>query len=157
MSRCKGQWSIVQLTYQLLTDEQVEILTGKENAPRRDWLQASLGYLKSTRARTKVQHWFKQQAKEDNVAAGRALIEKLFKRLAVSSLDYKSISTYFGYQAVDDMYAAVGAGDITAQIVTATQHVFDEVPSKRLNCLPSNRNPTTSVMMISMFVASVIC
>ena len=140
--RCRGakvNGRIVQLTYQLLTGEQVEILTGKENAPRRDWLQTSLGYLKSTRARAKVQHWFKQQAREDNVAAGRALIEKIFKRLAVSSLDYKSISTYFGYQAVDDMYAAVGAGDITAaQIINATQHLFDEVPEQQPE-LPSTK------------------
>lgn len=140
--RCRGakvNGRIVQLTYQLLTGEQVEILTGKENAPRRDWLQTSLGYLKSTRARAKVQHWFKQQAREDNVAAGRGLIEKIFKRLAVSSLDYKSISTYFGYQAVDDMYAAVGAGDITAaQIINATQHLFDEVPEQQPE-LPSTK------------------
>ncbi|WP_339339291.1 GTP diphosphokinase [uncultured Oceanicoccus sp.] len=146
--RCRGakvNGRIVQLTYQLLTGEQVEILTGKENAPRRDWLQTSLGYLKSTRARAKVQHWFKQQAKEDNVAAGRALIEKLFKRLAVSSLDYKSISTYFGYQAVDDMYAAAGAGDITtAQIVTATQHLFDEVPEPA-PILPSTKEKSEKI------------
>ncbi len=139
--RCRGakvNGRIVQLTYQLRTGEQVEILTGKENAPRRDWLQTSLGYLKSTRARAKVQHWFKQQAREDNVAAGRALIEKIFKRLAVSSLDYKSISTYFGYQAVDDMYAAVGAGDITAaQIISATQHLFDDVPEKEPELKPT--------------------
>ncbi|ARN75361.1 GTP diphosphokinase [Oceanicoccus sagamiensis] len=139
--RCRGakvNGRIVQLTYQLMTGEQVEILTGKENAPRRDWLQTSLGYLKSTRARAKVQHWFKQQAREDNVAAGRALIEKIFKRLAVSSLDYKSISTYFGYQAVDDMYAAVGAGDITAaQVISATQHLFDDVPEKEPELKPT--------------------
>ena len=146
--RCRGakvNGRIVQLTYQLLTGEQVEVLTGKENAPRRDWLQTSLGYLKSTRARAKVQHWFKQQAREDNVAAGRGLIEKLFKRLAVSSLDYKSISTYFGYQAVDDMYAAVGAGDITAaQIINANQHLFDEVPEQEPE-LPSTKEKTDKI------------
>ncbi|MEE8056294.1 MAG: GTP diphosphokinase [Pseudomonadales bacterium] len=129
--RCRGakvNGRIVPLTYVLCTGEQVEILTGKENAPRRDWLQSGLGYLKSTRARAKVQHWFKQQAQEDNVAAGRALVEKIVKRLALNSLDYKAVSKYFGYQAVEDMYAAVGAGDITAtQIVRAVQHLFDDV------------------------------
>lgn len=128
--RCRGakvNGRIVPLTYPLCTGEQVEILTGKENAPRRDWLQAGLGYLQSTRARAKVQHWFKQQAREDNVAAGRTLIEKIFKRLALTSLGYKGVSTYFGYQAVEDMYAAVGAGDISAaQIIKAAQHLFDE-------------------------------
>ena len=130
--RCRGAKvndRIVPLTTVLATGERVEILTAKENAPRRDWLQSSLGYLKSTRARAKVQYWFKQQAREDNVAAGRALIEKIFKRLALSGLDYKTLSKYFGYRAVDDMYAAVGSGDIVAaQINRAAQHLFDDVP-----------------------------
>ena len=82
-----------------------EILTAKENAPRRDWLQKNMGYLNSSRARAKVQHWFKLQAREDNVAAGRSLVEKLAKRLALNSLDYKAVSNYFGYQAIEDMYA----------------------------------------------------
>lgn len=129
--RCRGakvNGRIVPLTYNLQMSEQVEILTGKENAPRRDWLQPGLAYLKSSRARAKVQHWFKQQAREDNVAAGRALIEKIFKRLALTSLDYKAVSKYFGYQAVEDMYAAVGAGDVgSAQILKAAQQLFGEV------------------------------
>ncbi|MEH6556464.1 MAG: GTP diphosphokinase [Oceanicoccus sp.] len=128
--RCRGakvNGRIVPLTYQLHTSDQVEILTGKENAPRRDWLQKNLGYLKSSRARVKVQHWFRLQARDENVAAGRALLEKVYKRLALTSLDYKAVPTYFGYQAVEDMYAAVGAGDISsAQVVSAVQHLFEE-------------------------------
>ncbi len=128
--RCRGakvNGRIVPLTYALKTGDQVEILTGKENAPRRDWLQSSLGYLKSSRARAKVQNWFKQQTRGENVAAGRALIEKFCKRLALTSLDYKAITRYFGYQAVEDMYAAIGAGDINAQqIIHAAQQLFEE-------------------------------
>lgn len=127
--RCRGakvNGRIVPLTYVVNTGDQIEILTGKDSAPRRDWLQLSSGYLKSTRARAKVQTWFKQQAREDNVAAGRALIEKIFKRLALNSLDYKAVSKYFGYRAVDDMYAVVGAGDISAaQVISAAQQLFE--------------------------------
>lgn len=123
--RCRGakvNGRIVPLTYMLNTGEQVEIITGKVSNPRRDWLQPSLNYLKSTRARSKVQAWFRQQAREDNIAAGRALVEKIFKRMALTSLDYKTVATYFGYQHVEDMYAAVGAGDVsTAQIVTMSE------------------------------------
>ena len=127
--RCRGakvNGRIVPLTYALQTGEQVEILTGKENAPRRDWLQPSLSYLKSSRARAKVQQWFKQQAREENVAAGRALIEKMFKRLALNSLDYKAVTKRLGYRAVEDMYAAVGAGDLSAQqVLHAAQQLLD--------------------------------
>jgi GTP pyrophosphokinase len=112
----------VPLTYVLQTGEQVEILTGKENAPRRDWLQPNLGYLKSARARAKVQAWFRQQAKEENITAGRALIEKEFRRLALTSLDYKAVAERLRCATVEDMYAAVGAGDLSAtQVLHAAQ------------------------------------
>lgn len=130
--RCRGakvNGRIVPLTYKLKTGEQVEILTGKEDAPRRDWLQPNLAYLQSGRARAKVQQWFKLQARDDNVSAGRSLIEKIVKRLALNSLDYKALSKYFGYQALEDMYAAVGGGEISStQVLSAVQHLFDEVP-----------------------------
>ncbi len=150
--RCRGakiNGRIMPLTTVLATGERVEILTGKENAPRRDWLQSSMGYLKSSRARAKVQHWFKQQAREDNVAAGRGLVEKVFKRLALGGLDYKAISKYFGHRAVDDMYAAIGAGDIiAAQVTRAAQQLFGNEPTPVLQAVtektskPSNDDVT---------------
>lgn len=122
---CRGakvNGSIVPLTYQLVTGQRVEILTGKESLPRRDWLQSGLGYLKTSRARTKVQHWFKAQAREDNVDAGRHLLEREFKRLALTSIDYKRVAQKVQQSTVEDMYAAVGAGQISsAQVLNAAQ------------------------------------
>jgi GTP pyrophosphokinase len=115
-NRCRGakvNGRIVPLTYTLKTGEQVEILTGKESKPRRDWLQSNLGYLKTSRARTKVQHWFRLQAKDDNIIAGRALLDKEFKRLALNSIDYKYLADQMHCPSVDDMYASVGAGEIS--------------------------------------------
>src|SRR5690625_3071848 len=64
--RCQGarvNGRIVPLTYSLKTGEQVEIITGKVEQPRRDWLQLNLGYIRGSRARAKVQQWFRQQAR----------------------------------------------------------------------------------------------
>jgi GTP pyrophosphokinase len=123
--RCRGakvNGRIVPLTYVLQTGEQVEILTSKDNAPRRDWLQANLGYLKGARARAKVQTWFRHQAREDNIAAGRNLLEKEFKRLALTSLDYKAVAERVRSATVEDMYAAVGIGSLSAsQVLHAAQ------------------------------------
>jgi GTP pyrophosphokinase len=123
--RCRGakvNGRIVPLTYVLQTGEQVEILTGKDNSPRRDWLQTNLGYLKGGRARAKVQTWFRQQAREDNIAAGRSLLEKEFKRLALTSLDYKAVAERMRSATVEDMYAAVGVGSLSAtQVLHAAQ------------------------------------
>jgi GTP pyrophosphokinase len=128
--RCRGakvNGVIVPLTYTLKTGERVEILTSKQAAPRRDWLQASLGYLKTSRARAKVQHWFRAQAREDNVDAGRHLLEREFRRLALTSVDYRRVAEKVHMPSVDDMYAAVGAGDLSsASVMTAAQSLVEK-------------------------------
>jgi GTP pyrophosphokinase len=120
--RCRGakvNGVIVPLTYQLQTGERVEILTGKDAMPRRDWLHSDMGYLRTSRAKAKVQHWFRSQAREDNVDAGRHLLEKECRRLTLTSLDYQLIARKLHFSSVEDMFASVGAGDTTsAQVLS---------------------------------------
>ena len=134
--RCRGakvNGSIIPLTYCLRTGERVEILTNKEGQPKRDWLQPGLGYLKTSRARAKVQHWFKAQAREENIDAGRHLLERDFKRLALTSVDYQRIARKVQLNTVEDMYAAVGAGDLSsAQVLNAAQGLVERRPQPQL-------------------------
>ena len=134
--RCRGakvNGSIVPLTYILKTGERVEVLTSKEGLPKRDWLQPGLGYLKTSRARAKVQYWFKSQAREDNVDAGRHLLEREFKRLALTSVDYQRIAKKVQHNTVEDMYAAVGSGDLTsAHVLNAAQGLVESRPQPQL-------------------------
>jgi GTP pyrophosphokinase len=134
--RCRGakvNGSIVPLTYTLQTGERVEVLTNKDGLPKRDWLQPGLGYLKTSRARAKVQYWFKSQAREDNVDAGRHLLEREFKRLALTSVDYQRIAKKVQHNTVEDMYAAVGSGDITAaHVLNAAQGLVESRPEPQL-------------------------
>jgi GTP pyrophosphokinase len=127
--RCRGakvNGSIVPLTYTLQTGERVEVLTSRDGAPKRDWLQPGLGYLRTSRARAKVMHWFKTQAREDNITAGRNLLEREFKRLALTSIDYRRIARKVQQTTVEDMYAAVGSGDLSAaQVLNAAQGLVE--------------------------------
>ena len=103
----------------------MEILAGREASPRRDWLQPGLGYLKTSRARAKVQHWFRAQARDENLDAGRRLLEREFKRLALNSIDYKLVANRVQLGSVDDMFAAVGAGELSAaQVLNAAQSLI---------------------------------
>lgn len=128
--RCRGakvNGRIVPLTYKLETGQQVEILTAKEAEPSREWLRPVLGYLKTSRARAKVRHWFKRRDSEHNIITGRSLLEREFKRMAFTSLDYKAVATELAYESVEDMYAAVGAGDLgTGRVLKATQNLADK-------------------------------
>ncbi|CZH42396.1 TPA: GTP diphosphokinase [Legionella pneumophila subsp. pneumophila] len=113
--RCRGakvNGHIVPLTYQLKTGDRVEVLTGKEIKPSRDWINPHLNYLKTARAKAKVLHWFKMQDYEDNVRDGRELLEKELKSLGIKSDKLNEVITVLNYKKADDLYASLGRGDI---------------------------------------------
>ena len=126
--RCRGakvNGRIVPLNYQLNTGDQVEILKGKQTVPSRDWLVESLGYLNTSRARAKVRHWFGQQARDDNIADGRAIIDKEFKRLGIKSIDFEALLTSLKQNHLEDLYASVGSGDVSvSQVLRASQKLL---------------------------------
>lgn len=77
--RCRGakiNGNIVPMTYALQTGERVEILTAKEANPSRDWLNPHYGYLNTSRARAKVQHWFRVRDSERLQAERESLEDK---------------------------------------------------------------------------------
>lgn len=116
--RCRGakiNGVIVPLTRALQTGDRVEILTGNEPKPSRRWLQASTGYVKTTRARARIQQWFKAQHRDDNLAAGRAMVQRSCERLALTSLDYKQLAKRLGRQSVEELFVAVGAAEVSSQ------------------------------------------
>jgi len=90
-----------------------------------------------------VQSWFRQQAREDNIAAGRALLEKEFKRLALTSLDYKAVAERVRCATVEDMYSGVGVGSISAtQVLHAAQSLLTKEEQVALPVLPALRKRT---------------
>ncbi len=133
--RCRGakvNGRIVPLNYLLKTGDQVEVLTGKQSVPSRDWLMESLGYLNTSRARAKVGNWFGQQARDHNIAEGRAVLDKEIKRLAINDLDFEALLRELKQKELDDLYASVGSGDITVeQVLRAAQQLIEpEVPEQ---------------------------
>ncbi|MEH6627333.1 MAG: GTP diphosphokinase [Motiliproteus sp.] len=123
--RCRGakiNQRIVPLNTKLSTGDQIEILTAKEGGPSRDWLNYNLGYVNSSRARAKIRNWFKEQARDQNLLGGRQMAEREMKRLALQNVNYEALATKLNYHAVDDMFAALGAGDLrVSQLISAAQ------------------------------------
>ncbi|MFO7704947.1 MAG: GTP diphosphokinase [Halopseudomonas sp.] len=126
---CRGakvNGRIVPLNYILQTGEQVEIITGKHSSPSRDWLNPNLGYVNTSRARAKVQHWFKQQAREQNVQAGKLMLERELTRLALNGVDYAQLIEKLGIKGQDDLFAAVGSGDVRLMhVVNVAQQLVE--------------------------------
>lgn len=133
-NRCRGakvNGSMVPLTYTLQTGQQVEILTVKKGVPSRDWLNPHLGYLKTSRARHKVQHWFKQQNMDANIATGRTIFERDIQRLGFAGVNYEEVTKRLNFPKVDDMLAAIGRGDVKTSRVLHVMQDLQEPPSER--------------------------
>ena len=150
--RCRGakiNGRIVPLNRRLQTGDQVEVMTGSEERPRRDWLNINLGFVTTARARAKVAHWFKLQAKEQNADAGKQIVQKELKRLAIDQedLNMQRICEDVNMKAVEDMYAALGAGDIRlSQIINSAQRqILSPEHEEQLDlALPASANKTDS-------------
>lgn len=116
---------IVPLNHHLETSDQVEILTGKRESPSRDWLTPALGYLTTTKARASVQHWFKMQARDQNISDGQALLDREFKRLGLMQLNFVELAEKLNLRSLDDLYASVGASDIgVGSVLSAAQKML---------------------------------
>ena len=127
--RCQGakvNGRIVPLTYRLETGSRVEILTGKHAKPSRDWLNPRLGFIRGARARAKVRQWFRRESHEENLQQGKEVVEADLKRLGLTVTDLETVPERFNFNSVDDLFAAVGNGDLTvSQVVHAVERYKD--------------------------------
>jgi len=128
--RCQGakvNGRIVPLTHRLETGNRVEILTGKHPKPSRDWLNPRLGFIRGARARSKVRQWFRRESHEDNLRQGKEVVEADLKRLGLTVADLEVVPARFNFNSVDDLFAAVGNGDLTvSQVVHAVERLKDK-------------------------------
>lgn len=108
---------IVSLDTEVKTGMIVEIITTNSpgHGPSRDWLNIA----KTSSARTKIRSWFKKERREENIAEGRILVEREFRRNLIL-LDEPQYSEFIGEIAkrqhcnsIEDFYASVGYGGIT--------------------------------------------
>ncbi len=134
--RCNGakiSGRIVPFTYELQTGDQVEILTGKRSNPSRDWMHPGLGYVYSSRARAKIQTYFKKQDKSKNQQAGKELLDRELGKVNIESKEASDATSRFNMQTLDDLYAAIGGGDVRImQVVHFLQQKHAPAPELKV-------------------------
>ena len=157
-NKCRGakvNGRIVPLTRLLNTGEQIEILTHPNAHPSRDWLYPDAGYIHTTRARAKVAHWFKLQDRDKNIEEGRHMVLREIDRLDLVDEPLHDIAQRLNMRNVEDMYAAVGAGDLRlGQIVhqllkqaDTSSHQQQELPLLRRHDTSSQPNDGGDVVI----------
>jgi len=133
--RCRGakvNGRIVPLTYTVENGDQIEIITGSQARPSRDWLSPKLGYLAGARARAKVRNWFRHQDRDQHQRQGREILDRELSRLNVKDVPADSIAKQLKHKDTDALCVALGAGDLTsASIATALQNLRGtELPAR---------------------------
>ena len=104
---------LVNIDYEIKNGDRIEIITSQNpKGPSRDWLSM----VKSTQARNKINQWFKQELKEDNIIKGKELVSSYCKGkgIVLSEINKpefveKALRKY-GYKDWDSIMAAVGHG-----------------------------------------------
>lgn len=136
----KVNGSIVPLNTKLQNGQRVEILTSKHGSPSRDWLNTTLGFLQSQSARAKVRHWFKYQHFEENVAVGRAKLDRELHRAGVGAVNQEKIAQKLQFQKLEDFLAAIGRGDVSEhQVALAIQEETAPRPTETARPLSPRR------------------
>ena len=129
--RCRGakvDGRIVPLTHALGTGDRVEILTSREAAPSRDWMNPSLGYLASSRARAKVRAWFNARDHASHVAEGRDVLERELRRLRAANVPFEALARRLRQDDVETLFASIGRGDTSsAQVAGAIEQLAEPV------------------------------
>ena len=120
--RCRGakvNGRIVPLTQPLKSGDQVKILTAKDGGPNHNWIDLNLGYLKTSAAISKVKSWFKNRQQAQNIATGKAILDKESQRLGLKMLNLNELAKHFNQPDTDKLLEAIGRSDINSRQLAA--------------------------------------
>ena len=106
---------LVNIDYVIQNGDRIEIMTSQNSkGPSRDWLNL----VKSSQAKNKINAWFKQERKADNIARGREMIDRYCKAKGInyteiSKPEYmEKVMIRYAFQDWDSVLASVGHGGL---------------------------------------------
>lgn len=127
---------LVTIDYEIKNGDRIEIITSQNSkGPSRDWLNI----VKSTQAKNKINQWFKNELKDDNIIKGKELLATYCKtkNIALSNLtrqDYmEAIQRKYGFQDWDSVLAAIGHGALKeGQVINKMLEYYDRDHKKEM-------------------------
>ncbi len=159
--RCRGakiNGRIVPLTYKVRNGDQIEIITGGQPGPSRDWLVPRLGYLAGVRNRAKVRSWFKQQAREQHLRQGREILEREVSRLGVRDTATDAIARQLKQKDTETLCVLLGAGELAASaIATALQQLHGAEPRRNVRPKRTRRSDSSTDGISISGVGDLLC
>ncbi len=164
MTGCKINSKMMPIITTLKNGDIVEIVTSDQSkGPSRDWLK----FVKSTSAKSKIQSWFKKTQRAENIERGKDLVEKEIKKIGLSYTklfknEYVQVALdRYKFNTIEDMYAAVGFGAISAtKIIAKMLEVYkkdnhDEYIEQTLEELINERGKRTKPSNVGIVVKEI--
>ncbi len=134
-ARVNGQ--LVTINYQIQNGDRIEILTSQNSrGPSRDWLNL----VKSTQAKSKINQWFKNELKEDNIEKGKEMIAAYCRAKAINQAEImkpeymEAITRKYSFHDWDSVLAAVGHGGLKeGQIINRMLELYQKKHKKTIS------------------------
>ncbi|MCD8221618.1 MAG: bifunctional (p)ppGpp synthetase/guanosine-3',5'-bis(diphosphate) 3'-pyrophosphohydrolase [Clostridiales bacterium] len=125
---------LVNIDYVIQNGDRVEIITSQNSkGPSRDWL----GLVKSTQARNKINQWFKNELKEDNIIKGKEMIDRYCKAKGINFAELnkpefqEKVMTRYAFRDWDSVLASVGHGGLKeGQVINKMQEELKKKQKK---------------------------
>ncbi|MDD6491647.1 MAG: bifunctional (p)ppGpp synthetase/guanosine-3',5'-bis(diphosphate) 3'-pyrophosphohydrolase [Firmicutes bacterium] len=127
---------LVTIDYEIKNGDRIEIMTSQNSkGPSRDWLNV----VKSTQAKNKINQWFKNEFKEENIVKGKELLNNYCRAKGINATEvikpeYMEVIMHkYGFRDWDSVLAAVGHGGLKeGQIINKMLEFYDKDHKKEL-------------------------
>ena len=150
---------LVPIEYVIQNGDQVEIITSQNSkGPSRDWLKV----VKSTQAKNKINQWFKQELKEDNILKGKDMLIQYAKIKSVTLGNIlkpkyqEAVMKKYGFRDWDSVLAALGHGGLKeGQVINKLQEAYNKVKMETdsiINAYFNGLNNTQKVLPENIFI-----
>ncbi len=128
---------LVTIDYEIKNGDRIEILTSQNSkGPSRDWLNV----VKSAQAKSKINQWFKNELKEDNIVRGKELLSTYCKSKNINLSELQkpeymdAVERKYGFHDWDAVLAAIGHGGLKeGQVINRMQELYDKDHPKVLS------------------------
>jgi len=165
--RCAGSkinGKLMPLSTPLKSGDTVEIITAQGRHPSRDWLK----FVKTAKARTRIQHFIKTEERARSISLGKEMLEKQGRRLGVNFQKALKegallpVAQDLNFTAVDDLISAVGYARVTPRkvlnyLLPKSDELTVEVPHKQTDHKPTKADSVVIKGVDDMLVRFAKC
>lgn len=128
---------LVHIDYEIQNGDRIDIITSQNSkGPSRDWLNI----VKSTQAKNKINQWFKQELKEDNIVRGKEIMASYCKSHGIRISDLlkseymEEVINKYGFREWDAVCAAVGHGGLKeGQVINKMLELYEKDHAKHVS------------------------